>query len=347
MKKICIITPNVLPVPAVKGGAVETLVNNIIDENETDKNFDFTVVSIYNKEAKVVSEKYVNTKFKYINILFNDNIEKLKSKLNGKFILDKVLRKFLKINEIVYACKILCFVARQKYDYILIEGGNPFIYKKILKKFGKEKCICHLHGNISGNYEYDKYFRYFIAISKFVKKRFISNNIIDENRVFVINNGIKLENFGIMLSEKQKNDEKKKLGINFNEIVIEFCGRTIPEKGIKELVQAFKKINNINKCKLLIIGNSQFGNNVSTDFDKELIEESKPVKDKIVFTGYVHNNDLYKLYGVSDISVIPSMWEEPSGLVVMEAMASGLPIITTDSGGIPELVNDRMCNYCT
>ena len=44
---------------------------------------------------------------------------------------------------------------------------------------------------------------------------------------------------------------------------------------------------------------------------------------------------------MSDIAVVPSIWNEPAGLVVVEAMASGLPLIVTNSGGIPEYTNEE------
>ena len=58
MKKICFITQCALPIPTVKGGAVETLVEYLLDENEIDKNLKFTVYSIADKEAKKISKKY-------------------------------------------------------------------------------------------------------------------------------------------------------------------------------------------------------------------------------------------------------------------------------------------------
>ena len=49
--KVCFITPNVFPVPATKGGACETLVNNLIDENEKQKKLSIICVSVYEEEA--------------------------------------------------------------------------------------------------------------------------------------------------------------------------------------------------------------------------------------------------------------------------------------------------------
>ena len=64
------------------------------------------------------------------------------------------------------------------------------------------------------------------------------------------------------------------------------------------------------------------------------------MKDRIIFTGFVPNKELYKIHNISDIAVIPSIFEEPFGLTVIEAMASGLPLITSDAGAIPDIVDD-------
>ena len=123
-----------------------------------------------------------------------------------------------------------------------------------------------------------------------------------------------------------------------------FSGRTIPQKGVKELISSFKKMRNIEKCKLLIVGNANYSEQIETPYDRELKQMSMEIQDKIKFTGYIANQELYKIHRISDIAVVPSMWEELFGLVVVEDMCSGLPIIATKSGGIPEIVNED-CAY--
>ena len=56
-----------------------------------------------------------------------------------------------------------------------------------------------------------------------------------------------------------------------------------------------------------------------------------------MFTGFINYDQVPSYLKMADIAVVPSMWEEPFGLTVVEAMASGLPLITTRSGGIPEI----------
>ncbi|RZM15673.1 glycosyltransferase [Lactobacillus delbrueckii] len=65
------------------------------------------------------------------------------------------------------------------------------------------------------------------------------------------------------------------------------------------------------------------------------------VHGRVIFTGYVDHAELYKYHNIADCAVVPSVWEEPAGLVVIEALMSGDPLIVTRVGGATEYVNDK------
>lgn len=73
----------------------------------------------------------------------------------------------------------------------------------------------------------------------------------------------------------------------------------------------------------------------------ELQKEAEVIKDRIVFTGYIDYKDMPSIYQIGNVAVLPSMWEEPAGMTMVEAVVSGLPLITTNSGGIPEYIPDE------
>ena len=64
------------------------------------------------------------------------------------------------------------------------------------------------------------------------------------------------------------------------------------------------------------------------------------IKEKVIFTGFVNYDEIYRMYAIADIAVLPSIWDDPAPLTIIEALVSGLPIITTKSGGIPEYATD-------
>jgi glycosyltransferase involved in cell wall biosynthesis len=107
--------------------------------------------------------------------------------------------------------------------------------------------------------------------------------------------------------------------------------RLIERKGIKYLVMAVGDMKH-EKIKLTIIGD---GNQFS---ELENLTSKLDIKDKVVFMGYLDHSKLAEAYQQSDIFVLPSLNEGMSN-AVLEAMASGLPIITTDTGGTVELID--------
>ena len=74
---------------------------------------------------------------------------------------------------------------------------------------------------------------------------------------------------------------------------------------------------------------------------RELKILSQAKEDKISFTGFVPHQQIQEFYQIADVAVLPSMWEEPFGLTCLEALACGLPVITTKSGGLPEIVTPK------
>ena len=73
------------------------------------------------------------------------------------------------------------------------------------------------------------------------------------------------------------------------------------------------------------------------EIEEEIKEDEQDLQDRIVFTGFVPYDKIPGYLKLADIAVLPSMWDEPFGLTIVEALAAGLPLITTRSGGIPEI----------
>ena len=139
---------------------------------------------------------------------------------------------------------------------------------------------------------------------------------------------------------KEIQEIKKKLKLSQDDIVILFTGRLVEEKGIKELIQAFNKLNN-DKLKLIITGDINPRNYKLKMFVHELKKISNKNKN-IIFTGYINYHKIPLYYNIADVGVIPSIWEEPFALTVIEHLAAGHPVIVSNSGAMPELVNNNV-----
>ena len=343
--KIAIIGPQGLPVPAIKGGAIETLIDVITKENEKEKKLDIDVYTIFDKDAVKESSKY--TKSKYI---FLCKYKKY------KFIRDKCISLFRKIFNreftYTYASRIVRYIRNNNYDKVIIEGDSSLV-GPISKVVDKEKIYLHIHHDPL-NTNHDTFrnellmCKKIISVSNYVNKGLFKCVAPKHLKAEVLLNCTDTRNFDKNLYKEESIDYRKKYGVNDNDIVIMFVGRPVPQKGVKELLLAFRElVNSYNNIKLLIVGNSGFGIETTTNYDEILLEIASQIKDKVVFTGFIHNKQLPMIHSIADIAVVPSIYDEPAGLVVIEALASGLPLIITESGGMPEYINNECAKIVT
>jgi glycosyltransferase involved in cell wall biosynthesis len=149
---------------------------------------------------------------------------------------------------------------------------------------------------------------------------------LPKNRCRFIYNGVDLGQIGTLSSEKVD-------GFNFNDhFMILAVGRLTKQKNFKDLLRAFELVRKQEKAKLILIGEGE-----DKVFLKELAEELKIDKD-VLFLG--HQENPYKYMRISHLFVLSSIWEG-FGLVLVEAMACGLPVISTDClAGPSEILED-------
>ena len=114
-----------------------------------------------------------------------------------------------------------------------------------------------------------------------------------------------------------------------------FIGRILPGKGINILINAFSKVQEKTKGKLIIIGSGPDENDL-----KKLAEKLLP-SDRYEFTGHIDSsNEITNYYHQARCMVLPAIWYENMPLSILEAFAHARPVIASDIGGIPEMVID-------
>lgn len=329
--KIAIIGPKGLPIPPVKGGAVETLVDCILLENEKFKALEIDVYTIYDTDAIEASQKYSMANFTFLSR------NKIYTKYRDKLV--SMLRKVFRVTVTYTYARDLCRKIESKgYDKIIIEGDSSLIVP-ISTVVGKDKVYYHIHHNplLTNHDEFRNEISHchkVIAVSNFIKngihKCMGNTAVICE----VLKNCYHYDsNQGSVKYTRQYFNLKE------DDIVISFSGRPIPDKGVKELLLAFKNLaREYSNIKLMIIGNPGFGNQIVTDYQGELKGIAHDLGDRVIFTGFISHNHMFEIYSLSDIGVVPSIYDDPAPLVVIECMASGLPLVVTDSGGIPEYI---------
>ena len=131
---------------------------------------------------------------------------------------------------------------------------------------------------------------------------------------------------------------RKRLGFTGQDFVVLFCGRLEPDKGIHKLMEALALLP-VPHIKLLIVGSPFFGRTQQSSFLRKLEQQARGLGDRVQFTGYIPNEDLPDYYRLADLVCVPTLVEEAAGLVALEAMACGCPILATRSGGMPEYLD--------
>lgn len=178
--------------------------------------------------------------------------------------------------------------------------------------------------------------KYFIACDERVKANLLLENPnIPEKNILVSPSTIDLERF---IPRTKSPELQEKYNIKPEKITILFCARLIYEKGIYDLLYAIKHLSYTrDDFELLVLGKSMSSGKIY-----QLVEELW-IQEFVRFSGFIPYSELHQVYNNVDIFVLPStitkIWNEQFGYVLLEAMASGLPIVWTHSGSLPYVIN--------
>jgi glycosyltransferase involved in cell wall biosynthesis len=172
-----------------------------------------------------------------------------------------------------------------------------------------------------------------IAVSDFTRRELLQYYKVKEDKIRVVHNGVDVNKFQ-PASDKRKT--KKELGFNPDDIAILSVGRLYARKGLFTLIESMSLITRKFKGAKFIIA----GKGLSNEMKKLVSYATKlGVKDNIVFTGYFPDKKLPKLYQAADVFAFSTFYENLP-FAVLEALSTGLPVVTTRVGGIPEMVED-------
>ncbi|MCK5413628.1 MAG: glycosyltransferase family 4 protein [Candidatus Pacebacteria bacterium] len=169
-------------------------------------------------------------------------------------------------------------------------------------------------------------------------KRLIENHGVAAS-VKIIPSGINIDNFQNDTGKKKEIREKYR--VKQDEIMLITACRLTKEKNLEFLVRSFVKITQKEKnIKFMIVGDGA----VKKDLEK--MAEDLGIKEKVIFTGLVDRTEIVSLYQASDIFVFASK-TETQGLVAVEAMAAGCPVVAVKASGIEDIVKDGEDGFLT
>lgn len=235
-------------------------------------------------------------------------------------------RKFME--RLTFAYYALPELKKNKYDFFCIFKPYDLPVALYFKKLTNCKIIF-----FSGGTEFFPGYRTMIKKVDFLFScsEFNAKQIEDYSGIKprILPNGIDTELFRSCQQDLKLRNELK---ISDDFIIITVC-RLIGLKGIQYGIKAVKiLIEEGFKIKYLIIGDGEYKKNL-----EELVK-ALHIEDNVIFLGSKENSQLPKYYSLSHVAIFPSLADETFGISIAEAMSCGIPVISTNIGGIPEVI---------
>jgi len=169
-----------------------------------------------------------------------------------------------------------------------------------------------------------------VTISNYSLEKIQKHYHIDKSKVRIVPNGVDVEKFK---PAGNSEENRGKLGL-VDEPCVLFVGSLIPRKGLPFLVEAAKKIvKEKANTKFLIVGDGPLKNQLTASLEKANL------LGNFLFMGNLGDDRLSAVYSCADAFVLPSI-QEGQGIVLLEAQASGIPVVAFDVGGINEAVRN-------
>ena len=176
-----------------------------------------------------------------------------------------------------------------------------------------------------------------VAISQMIKEDMESFFDVNRTEIEVVYNGVDISRYNNKLRHELRGQLRKQWGIRDDQVVFLFISYDLKKKGIEPLVEAASQLKKMGNAdfKVMVIGGLPY---------RALSKQIKTlnIEDKILFTGPVRSTEEY--YANSDVFVLPTYYDACS-LVVIEAMACGLPSITTTANGAAGIITEGKDGY--
>jgi len=178
--------------------------------------------------------------------------------------------------------------------------------------------------------------RLIIALSKMVARDLVRCHDWPKERIRLIYNGVDLERFSPAHRDEHRGPTRSQLGVQAGEVLLLFVGHDFQRKGLPTLLTAMSQLVNQGlPVRLAVLGGKKFG-------PYRRMTRRLGVEAAVTFVGSV--KDPVPYYAAADVYAMPTLYD-PCSLGVLEALASGLPVVTSGNNGAGELVNEGVEGY--
>ncbi|WP_078409823.1 glycosyltransferase family 4 protein [Priestia abyssalis] len=318
--KILMICTEKLPVPPVLGGAIQTYISGVLPH--ISRHHDITILGT--DDPSLPDQETING-IHYVRI-------------PGKIFE-------------IYREGVVNYVQSNRFDLIHI-FNRPRLVIPVRQAAAQAKITLSMHNDMFNPEKIDQEeaAQAINEVSNIVTVSDYIGNVIKtlypqaSSKVRTIYSGVDIDRFlpgNHPNMRRTRNDIRQANGLE-NKTVLLFAGRLSHNKGVDKLVRAIPELSKKFKdLALVIMGSKWFSQEDTTDYIAYVRALSKKLTVPVIATGFVSPSEIQKWFASADLFVCTSQWQEPLARVHYEAMAAGLPIVTTARGGNPEVILKR------
>ncbi|MFK7831979.1 MAG: glycosyltransferase family 4 protein [Winogradskyella sp.] len=342
---ILIIYGSLNSVPSPEGAApAKVIYETVLTAEESN----FKVLSNYN--PKLDDCTYDKTTFKHVKSNIFDSFALIVLKILYPYKRRK--KKFITGSDfgLLYFISVCRFLVFNRYKKIVVHVSVGLV-SMIKLVFPNREVVFYHHGTSLHSKYSEEQWKALITNSKAIfavnkialqKANETFKNQLNSSRYFTIPNAIIPK-----VTLKQATDFYKNRHYGKNDFVFAFSGRICIEKGVLNLLKAFKKVYGLNKNMHLVVfgaAGTRGTHNITTDYLRQCHDFAMSNDIPVKFRGFVENDKLLKV--VSEVDVVVSstdnmLYQEGMPLSLIEAISIGKPIIATNSGGNFEVVKNN------
>jgi len=256
---------------------------------------------------------------------------------------------YIRFDKETFWKEVLHFIENTFFDVIHV-FNRPQQISSIKQTSPRSKVLLSLHNiifrtELCPDYQARECLKnvdYITTVSQFLKNHLLRHYSFPKHFIRPLYSGVDIKDYPRRddpIYKKYREAVRKKWRIPKNAKVILFAGRLVRNKGCHLIIDSLRTVLRKHRdIYLLIVGSKWYAKEERTSYIKRLHKKAKPIKSHVLFTSYVPVEEMPLYYAASDLFVCASQWEEPLARVHYEAMASSLPIITTQRGGNAEVV---------
>ncbi|WP_088035559.1 glycosyltransferase family 4 protein [Evansella clarkii] len=317
--KVLIICTEKLPVPPVLGGAIQTYISGVVPVLK--EKHSVTILGVNDPslpdEEMIDGINYVRVPGKLLEI-YRDGVKEYVK--NNRFDLIHIFNRPRLVPAVREAAPDARLILSMHNDMFKREKIDPETANRAIEELDK-----------------------IITISDYIGQTIKELYPQAEGKLQTIYSGVDLDRFVPAYTAKGKKlsrQVREEHDLTLKKIVL-FAGRLSPNKGPDVLVRAMRLLQKEHPdAVLVIVGSKWFSQEGLTDYIAYLRAVAARSPIPVITTGFVSPAEIHRWFAAADVFVCTSRWQEPLARVHYEAMAAGLPIITTNRGGNTEVMEE-------